>query len=293
LGLAVLYCLPQARYFPSPRVTDNIAVNEKLAFAKAHFPDSVDVLAIGSSMTMNNLNSGAVMDHFGAVRYLNAGAWGIGASELEVIGPLLAQRFRPKTVVVSTNLMDFVQEVNIIAKDSASIARYLHEPEISGYLRHWDAPYYLREMETNRIRFDDAGNYEFLGYDQHGGATLDIPRERINTTRYNVAPPTAQQLSPERYAAFARFAKDLHHRGIQLIVLESAYRNGVRTADSDALQQAHVARLRTLIEPFGGTVIDANQRRWDDRLYVDSSHLGPEGSKAYTAYCLAQLNATH
>ena len=77
LGLIALYCLPQARFFPSPRITDNIAVNEKLAFAKAHFPDGADVLAIGSSMTLNNLSSGAVMEHFGNVRYLNAGAWGI------------------------------------------------------------------------------------------------------------------------------------------------------------------------------------------------------------------------
>ena len=291
LGLVALYCVPQKRYFPSPRVTDNIAVNEKLAFASDHFAEGVDVLAIGSSMTLNNLNSAAVMAHFGNVRYLNAGAWGIGASELEVIGPLLVQRFNPETVIVSTNLMDFADAANILKGDSTSMARFFQEPGLLSYLRHWDAPYYLREMETNRIRYNDAGNYEYLGYDAHGGATLHIPKERIHKERFDRSPPTAMELSPERYAAFAHFAQDLHQRGIQLVVLESAYRNGIRNAGNDALQKAHVERLRALIQPIGGIVMDANQRRWDDSLYVDSSHFGPVGSEEYTAYCLAQLGA--
>lgn len=292
LGLVALYCLPQKRYFPSPRVTDNLAVNEKIAFAMNHFPDGVDVLAIGSSMTLNNLNSVAVMEHFGNVRYLNAGAWGIGASELEVIGPALSKRFTPKTVIVSTNLMDFSDQPDILKGDSAPIARFFQEPELIGYLRHWDAPYYLREMETNRIRFNDAGNYEYLGYDDHGGATLHIPKERISPQRFDKLPPTAAELSPERYAAFARFAADLHQRGIRLVVCESAYRNGIRNAENDALQQAHVEKLRAMVEPLGGLVVDANQRRWEDSLYVDSSHFGAEGSEEYTAYCLAQIGGT-
>ena len=289
VAMVVLYCLPQARYFPAPRITGNISVNEKLCFAKDHFPDSVDVLAIGSSMTLNNLNSDVVMAHFGNLRYLNAGAWAIGASELEVLGPALSARFHPAMVIVSTNLMDFEGQGNILLGDSASIAHGLRDPKVLGYFRHWDAPYFLREMETNRIRFNDTDNYEYLGYDAHGGATLSIPWERISQERYLKPPPEATDLAPERYAAFKRFADDLHRQGIRLVVFASAYRNGIRTADNDALQQAHVARLRSLIGPVGGVLIDANQRRLDDSLYVDSSHFGPEGSRAYTGYCLDQL----
>ena len=289
LGLLVLYCLPQARYFPAPRVTDNLSINEKIAFAEKHFPQEVDVLAMGSSMTLNNLNSAEIMAHFGNVRYLNAGAWGTGAAELAVYGPALAKRFSPKMVIVSTNLMDFAAQPNILAEDSLVLARSFREPPFLGYLRHWNAPYYLREMETNRIRFNDQGNYEYLGYDEHGGATLSVPPERINQPRFDLAPTTADELSPERYEAFTRFAEDLNHRNIRLVVLESAYRNGVRTAQSDGLSDMHVTKLRSIIEPLGGILIDANQRRWDDSLFVDSSHFGPEGSKEYTAYCLAQL----
>lgn len=289
LGMLVIYCLPQARYFPAPRTTDNLSVNEKIAFAKDHFTKGVDLLAMGSSMTLNNLNSAEVMAHFGQVRYLNAGAWGTGASELEVLGPPLVERFAPRMVIVSTNLMDFAEQANILAGDSMALVRAVHEPALFGYLRHWNAPYYLREMETNRIRFKDVGNYEYLGYDEHGGATLSVPPERISQSRFDLAPPTADELAPERYEAFTRFAQYLSDRSIQLVVFESAFRDGVRTAGSDALQEAHVAQLRSIIEPLGGVLIDANQRHWDDSLFVDSSHFGPEGSKEYTAYCLAQL----
>ena len=289
LGMLVFYCLPQAAYFPAPRITANLSVNEKIAFAEKHFPEEVDLLAMGSSMTLNNLNSTEVMAHFGNVRYLNASAWGTGASELDVWGPVLAKRFSPKMVIVSTNLMDFAEQPNFLSGDSVALVRSFRESALLGYLRHWNAPYYLREMEANKTRFKDAGNYEYLRYDEHGGVTLSIPPEKISQPRFDIAPITAAELDPERYEAFTRFVEDLSHRSIRLVVFESAYRDGVRTAQSDALQETHVARLRSIIEPLGGILIDANQRRWDDSLFVDSSHYGPEGAKEYTSYCLAQL----
>ena len=285
--MVALYCLPQARFFPAPRITANIAVNEKAAFARERYSTGTDVLALGSSMALNNLSSKAVMEHFGEVRYLNAGAWGIGASELAVIGPILADRLRPRTVVVCTNTMDFAEQPNILADDGPSIRRSFNDPPLLGYLRHWDAPYYLREMEVNRVRFRDSANYEYLGFDPHGGATLSLLPGQISQARFNKPTPPAGALSQERYHAFSEFAQAMHRRGIRLIVIASPYRDGVRNPERDAVQEAHARRLQALLAPLGAILVDASQRGWADSLFVDSSHLGPEGADLFTAYCLA------
>ncbi|HEY0977625.1 MAG TPA: hypothetical protein VGE21_09155, partial [Flavobacteriales bacterium] len=284
------YVYAQRRYLPAPRITTNFAVNQKLVLAREAAAHGVDVLALGSSMTLNNLASSEVVKHFRTERFLNLGAWGIGASEAALLGPLLVDRLHPRTVIVGTNLMDFAGAPLLNSTDSAAIVRTLdtQEPWLE-HLRHWNGPHYLRQIEGNRKRFSDAANYEYFKLDPYGGVTLDVPEDRIDHTRYAKLPPAATELQEDRYAAFERLAKDLKARGIQLIVLQNAYRDGIRTRESDGLQARHVARLRALLTPLGHVLVDANTRHWPDALYVDSSHLGPKGAQEFTAFCMEQL----
>ena len=290
LLIPVLYLMIQHRYVPAPRVKKNIDVNKKLAFARNTVPEKLDVLAVGSSMTLNNLNTEAVLDHYGKIAYLNAGAWGTGASEVRLLGSILAKKYHPKTVIVATNMMDFKKEENVLAEDSASIASYVNgSPTWFSYLRHWNAPYYLRQSESNKLRFTDPANYEYLGFDACGGATLVVPADRIDHGRFNAGPPKSELMDEERYLAFTDFAKNMRAMNIDLVVLESAYRDGLRTKENDAQQAQHVERLRAMLVPLGHTLIDANERHWPDSLYVDGSHFGKAGSKEFTAWCLGRL----
>ncbi|MBK6753153.1 MAG: hypothetical protein IPH53_10765 [Flavobacteriales bacterium] len=293
-AMVVAYAMLYKPYFPAPKVTNNIALNEKLAFAKRNMPEGVDVLGLGSSMSLNNLNSKAVMEHFGAVRYLNAGAWGVGAAELSEVGPLLVDRLKPRIVLLSTNLMDFKRggHTMVLGEDSSAMASYMsaHNEALS-YVLHWDMSYYLRQMEANKVRFTDAANYEFLAFDAHGGASLNVPPERISRSRFELPPPIESELDEDRYAAFAEFARYLHQHEVQMILMECAYLDGMRTAEHNALQAKHLARLRAVLEPLGHRIVDANQGSWPDALFVDSSHLREKGAEAMTRFCLAQLNA--
>jgi hypothetical protein len=286
IALAVYVAL-YAGYWPAPRITANFALNEKLALARQHRAEGVDVLALGSSMTLNNLSSEGVMAHFGPVRYLNLGAWGMGAEELSVTGPALVERLRPDTVIVVTNLMDFKRAVMLSASDSAHAVRYLDSARpLSAYWHHWDAPYFLRQMEFDRTRFTDPTNYEYFAMDTHGGVTLDVPPHLMHAVRFHEEPPKATELDEQRYADLHRFARWLHERNIRLMVLASPYRDGLNTADVDAVQAGHLERLRAMLLPLGHVVIDAHAHPWPDALFVDASHFGPKGAADFTALCL-------
>lgn len=277
-------------YFPAPRLTPNIAVNEKVDRIVRHQREGAEVLALGSSMSLNNLASAPVLQHFQGQRYVNAGAWGIGAGELIQFGPMLVERLKPRTVLVALSPLDFIKGSRLMPQDSAAIVRHLDggKPTL-GYVWHREAAYYLRQMELNRIRFDDPGNYEYLGYDGPGAALLEVAVDRRDPARYAEVPPTYDKLKQERYEAFARFAQYLADRGVHMIVLSSPFREGLTNASVEALFRQHHARLHGILDPLGHPLLTADGRSWPDALYADASHLNREGAEAFTAHCLAQL----
>lgn len=286
-----LYAWWNRAYFPAPRLTPNIAVNEKVDRIKRQQMAGADVLALGSSMTLNNLASGPVLEHFGQVRYVNAGAWGVGAAELIQFGPPLIDRLKPDTVLVALSPLDFIKGSPFTATDSAAIVRHLDASSpFRSYLHDRQLAYYLRQMETNRIRFDDPTNYEYLGYDAAGAALLNVPPALRHAERYAEPPPMLEDLKEDRFASFERFARHLQDRGIPMVVLSSPFREGLTDPSVEAMLEAYHVRLRGLLGPMGHVVLDAGEQRWPDSLYADASHFNKDGAELFTAHCLRKLS---
>jgi hypothetical protein len=290
VGIA-LYAWLYRDTFPAPRLTNNIAVNEQVDRLAHLPPNGVKVLAIGSSMTLNNLASAEAVAFFGP-SFQNAGAWGIGAAELPLYGDALITHFKPAEVVVVTNLMDLVQGSSFTADDAAHVTRHLSNGSgPMAYLRHWNAPYYLGQMRTNQIRFNDPGNYEHLGYDAHGGSTLEVPIDRIDRSRYDAPPTRWDAVDSSRVAAFAHFADQLHARGIRLTVLVSPYRPGLRTTAVDVDALRYIGWLRAVLHRPGQRLVNGYEERWSDELYCDASHFDHDGARAFTQWCMQRLAA--
>lgn len=274
--------------FPAPALTTNLSVNEQVhRIAKAGQP--VEVLAVGSSMTLNNLASGPVVDHFGTTRYANAGAWGTGAMAVSGMAHALVHGLRPRQVIMVTHLVDFLPGPTMADKDTLAIAEHLRSPNgIWPYLEHWNAPYYLRQMRSNRIRFHDPTNYEYLGFDAYGGAALSVPADRVDTARYNEPMPAANKIDEQCYTAFQELAGFLRNQQVEFLVICSPHRDGLRTPEGDALTRAHVGRLRSILNPLGHQLVDAHARQWPDSLFCDANHFDREGAEEFTRWCLEQ-----
>ena len=189
LAMLVGYSLLQAHFFPPPHFTNNLSLNEKLVAFEELGGRDAEVVAIGSSMTFNNLSSEEVLARFGQ-RYFNLGAWGLDMVQVNALSRSMVPRSKARTVIVVSNLMDFNRDakrssIDLAAVDvrkdlSASAANYLTSPALT---------YYLRQTETNRIRYSDRGNYECLMMDAHGGVVLEVPPDKILAGRW--CDPTA------------------------------------------------------------------------------------------------------
>ncbi len=287
----MLYAFSYRTTFPAPRISDNISLNEKMRFYKRTGPEHLDLFAVGSSMTLNNLNSAEVIAHFGAVRYMNFGAWGFSLRNTRDMILALQARNQASTVLVCANLMEFSTEIPDLPLDTAKLMRYLwHDPEAFAYLREPKPSYYLTNMVSNRIRMNDPNNYEYLRFDANGGCTLDVADDKRPDDRWNKPAPPPEAMIDSAYNDVAGIGKALAARHVRLIWLHSPFREGVSTTAVHQRVLAHIARLRGILEPMGHTVLDAEAETWPDSLYSDHSHFRSIGARLFTRECLGQLD---
>jgi hypothetical protein len=291
LAGVALYAFQYRSAFPAPRISDNLSLNEKLKFYKATGPMPLDVIAVGSSMTLNNLSSRAVIEHFGAVRYMNFGTWGQGLGNTRDMVLALQAHTGARTVLICANLMEFSQELPSLPLDTGMVVRYLwKDPEPVAYLRTHEAAYYLRNMEANVIRRNDAANYEYLGFDANGGATLEVPPELRAQARWDKQPPAPEAMVDSLYRTVEDLGTRLAARHVRLVWFHSPFREGVVTDAVRSRVERHATRLRSLLQPLGHHVLDANDHPWPDSLYSDYSHLNGTGAYRFTAECLSRLS---
>lgn len=285
------YLAWQRAYIPAPRLTSNVALNEQVHRLALIPSEQVEVLAMGSSMTLNNLASVPVMEAFGTDRYQNAGAWGIGLLEAAALAPILLEHFQPSWVILVTNMMDMQGPSLLKPSELDPIREHLRRKGAwVDHLRHWDASWVLRQLDLNRIRFHDRGNYEFLGFDAHGSATLDVPKDRVLPSRYDALPPRPSDLSEDRFNALkelGQFIQKKQHG--RLVVICSPYRGGLRTPAVDHAYAAYVERIGAMLAPMGHIVVDGSKVRWPDDLFCDNSHFNEQGAEAFTRWSMQQL----
>lgn len=294
LAGVALYAFQYRSTFPAPRISDNLSLNEKLKFYKATGPVPLDVIAVGSSMTLNNVSSRAVMEHFGLAGYMNFGTWGQGLANTRDLVLALQARTGAHTVLICTNLMEFSKELPSLPLDTGLVVRYLwKDGEPWAYVRTHQAVYYLRNMETNVIRRNDAANYEYLGFDANGGATLEVPPERRARSRWDKLPPAPEDMVDSTYRIAEDIGRQLAARHVRLIWLQAPFREGVMNDDLRNRVRQHTERLGDLLQPMGHAVLHGDGLPWPDSLYSDYSHLNGTGAYRFTTECLSQIGAGH
>lgn len=290
LGIAG-YVMKDRHFLPAPCVTDNEALNMKLSHLRHRGPIPANVLAVGSSMAMNNLCSDAVMAHFGDTSFVNMGAWGLDMGQTVALTGVLVPLLKPHTVLLVTNLNDHVDDGKGFMLDTTRVRKYLRKwSTVESYLRNLEPVYYLREMERNKVRMMDRGNYEFMGTDGHGWAALMVPRNRLDLDRWNRTPPQGHQLAEEHYNALEELSIFLKGQGVRLVYLQSPYRDGVRNTAVESTLDKHLARVSRILAPHGHVLVTATDRHWPDSLFADYSHLNRDGTVHFTRYVLGKLH---
>ena len=171
---------------PAPRLTPNFSLNEKVRWLKVN-GGNCDILVIGSSMALGNIDGPHIKSALPNRSILNTGAWGLSLMDTLNLLQIIAPICKPKLIVLVMAQSDFSHSNTV--PDWSQISRYLNhkrlEPEFS-YIYNMDGLYYLTSF-IDRIGKKEMGNkiYDSLNFDETGGVVLDSIGLVVDEKKWN------------------------------------------------------------------------------------------------------------
>jgi len=287
LGLAstaaALFCAARDdRLAPLP-VTGSLLFDEKLEQLRRKGRLDFRVLALGSSMTLNNLNSASLVERLGPDRsYYNAAAWGMKVSDTRSMLEYLLARSQPEVVIVVSGPMDFYGD--------ASAERVLPErfDEVLGgtpypllVARYFDLFYYLSEAQRLRLLRTRRDDFDSVALDAWGGVPLDLRYPNVPTERW-AQRAEAEGFSEAAYADLEAMAAKLRRQGIGFVCAQSPLRRPA-LAGAESRLARHWQRVAEILARHGFDFYNLHRSlELDDSEFADYSHLNAQGARRFT-----------
>lgn len=266
--------------FPPPAFTGSISFDEKAVWLAEHLDRSCEILAIGSSMTVNNLDTSAL----GGDKMLNAASWGMKMDHIDGFLEVLLEHVTPKTVVVVTAPIDFQRDHRDRELfQRAVLERFLVDGNLSR--AHWrlmSMNYLLGSFLEVRSGREGRSQYFSLDFDEGGCVPLDLDSEGFERWPERWSMPVAEESSMDEkhYVALSVMAERCRARGIAFLLVQAPIREAVLTAeDADFLEKRHWPRLAQICEEQGGRFANFHGRlALSDDEFADSTHLNRAGA---------------
>ena len=276
---------------PAPNLSNSYSFNEKMLFLKSK--KKAEVMAIGSSISLNNVHSGRIAGFFHTDNYLNTASWGINMYENLQLLHMLYQKYEPSTVILVCDMFDFNKSEKTIR--FKLVNRYINSSEISIpliYLKTFRTNYYLENAAYARKVRNATTEYDYLGYDQFGGVNLKAEGFNIDSLRWNGKSLKFHNPDEEQYHYFDKIAEFCKSGNIRFLVFQNIYRKEYLDKLNDNQQNSfekHANRIEDILEKYDFKLIRTDKNEWPDSLFVDSNHLNEIGAREFTGFCLSSL----
>ncbi len=292
--LITAFCLFWFQYYstPLPNLSNSISLNAKVWYLKNISNNTnVNVIALGSSMSLNNINSNAMVKAWGNENYLNVSSWGLNMQENFNLLKLYFKKYNPKTIIISSNYIDFRASHQKIKYNL--IHEYLESQNSIGfYFKAWNFKQYIMDSREYGLYKTDRTNYQSLKFDKTGGVNYPKIKFNLNVKRWNGSQIKNEELNPSQYFYLDSIAKFCFNNRINLVFVQSPFRQGYYSKlkpDELTFLNNHNYKVKEILFENNAIFINANNETWDDSLFVDFTHLSEEGSLRYTEYFLNKL----
>ena len=275
---------------PPPLLSNNLCLDEKLAFMRMNRPSHIDLLVVGSSTAVRHFNSPEAVRIDPGLRPYNAGLCGINLAQSALVIDWLTHRLphvrRVLLIVSSLELGDCRRDPRT-ALNVGEADRFVfgNTSRLGFYLKSFNATTLVRNaIDLRRARKDMTWFYSVV-LNRFGDAPVQPPHDRREW--YQKA-----ELDDHCFIILGRTARALDARGIQLAVVESPMDPRWREEFDRSRTVTPVTRRR-IREAFGGTnaVLIENRARFSSADFYDAVHLRASSTARYTRSVLSQLEA--
>lgn len=250
-----------------------------------HMNDSIKVIALGSSMSLNNLHTKTIREKIDQ-RYLNISSWGQTIEEDYFLLQLFTKYFNPNRLLISSNFMDF-------NSSPKKINYHLTEEYLTDN----------SQLNIDWIKFNDLftyfeyrylnkHDYSSLQYDESGG--INFSKEKFNISRERWQGYHIKTIKPDNpnYLYLDSIAHFCKEKGIKFTFILSPLRTGYYSKlDGKSLIDLyqHKTKVRMIMEKNDQLFVDTHDKSWSDSLFIDYSHLNSDGAEKLTQLLIGKI----
>jgi hypothetical protein len=278
--------------FPALHFSNSYSLNEKIRFLKTSSKQA-NTLALGSSMTLNNLHSETVINKFKKNEYLNTAAWGLSMGDNYTYLKSLNKVYPLKHLIICSNIVDFQNNEKLI--DFNYVESYLKDNDIISFIQFFntfDIKYYTENWRYAKKVRSCSNHYDYLNFDQYGAINFEAKGFKINPLRWESDNLSNNGLTAQ-YAYLDSISKFCANHNIQLYFFQSPIRQGLYNQLSEkkhTILKQHTAAINKMLDKNNQFLVNANEKTWPDSLFTDGSHLNKTGAKLFTQYCFDKIN---
>lgn len=268
---------------PAPKFSNSISFNEKIDFIRNKDLSKIEYIAVGSSMTLNNIDSETMVKYMGE-NYLNLGSWGFKISDNYKFLREMVDNFPDlKVVLISTGFMDFSSSVRNIEVDYSLVENSVkHRIGLLAYLMSFDLKYLYKNSKINIHNKERRNSYQNLSYDIYGGAVLDIDPVNIDSLRWNMSVINFA-VSGEELESLKELIVFLNLKGIKTCIAISPQRKGLNDDKTAEYIMLYTDKIRNAVKEAGGFLASPQfEADWPDKIFVDYTHLNKLGASKYS-----------
>lgn len=292
-GLVPIVLLYQAMlsHHVLPILSESISFDEKAYLMAEKETNKFDVLALGSSITLDNLSTEVMQEHLGQqYTYANLGSWGLKMHNHQEVLKVYVERFDPKVVIINASRRDFRgEDISIASADDLEMFLQGQYPYF--YLKNINLYKMLSRNRWGGARRRDHSTPFSLAFDQGGGVSLHVP-DSVTEMRPQCLEPH-QPTDSIHYAALDSICQLLKRRRIQLVFVESIY-NAPEAEEAfyRSVIAQHTSRTRSIVERNGHIHLDLSglSQATPDSMFADDVHLNESGAIMLTQRILQQVN---
>lgn len=280
---------------PAPALSDSYSLNQKLQFLRKR-KKTARILAIGSSITLNNLHSETVVDRLKSDAFFNVASWGMNMEDDFLLLKVMHEVYNVDTVIIASSISEFELPVKVI--DHKRIKRYLSSGELMAGLFHiscFNLRYYAENVKYTKQVKATTNQYESLIFDPYGGVKIDDTNFQIDTERWN-NDFNEDRLNKLNYAFLDSMSSFCKLHKIKLLFFQSPFREGIYknlNREKSLVLEEYVNRVGNILKRDDHIFIDSDKVLWNDSLFIDGEHMNMKGAKKFTEYCFDQINNNH
>jgi hypothetical protein len=272
------------KFMPAKKVTNSYPLNEKLSFLSDTSP--AEILAIGSSITVNNLSSNIITKVFKTSSFVNVGSYGFSIAHTAATIATFEDIYKPRTVIICSTLEDF--KLNYIKFETTAIKEAIfNQKEINLNDIIFDKYY---KSHLRGVKFDKMYNRHngSLKFDSFGGIPLSFEGFNVNIKSWSSF-PDYDAIVGISYKKLESLSNFLASKSIKLIFIHSPIRKSLQDKKYNKHILAHIKKIEVVLNKNNHILVDLSKEHYPDSFFIDYQHLNIVGADSLTVKALQQI----